>query len=132
MGPGGKRGTLGRMSRDVEQATDGTLAPASGDASARAPSRCGIAARRGREVECPPGGCALLIALGYEQPSSPDETCPVEAIAQHAGFDASVVRTLDELRAELERSGVTLSLARAYRSRVARHDGAIRRWPEVS
>lgn len=98
------------------------------DASTEDRQRCGIAARRGLEVDCPDGGCALLSALGYSSPVTPDG-CPVERIAERAGFAGTVVTTLDELRVELERSGMALSSARAVRSRAARHEAALRRWP---
>jgi len=95
-----------------------------------AEAKCGIAARRGFDVDCPDGGCALLVELGLAPAASSHDVCPVEQIAWRAGFDPSVVRTLDELRRELERTGVALSEARATRSRGARHAEALRRWQE--
>jgi hypothetical protein len=98
--------------------------------SAPPEAKCGIAARRGFDVDCPEGGCALLVALGFAPAPSPGDTCPIEEIASRAGFDPGVVRTLDELREELERTGTALSFTRAARSRDARHAQALRRWPE--
>lgn len=98
--------------------------------SAHPHAQCGIAARRGVQVDCPDGGCTLLTALGNTSAAS-DDGCPVEQIAERARFDASVVWTLDMLREELERSGMPLSLARAQRSRGARHEDVLRRWPSV-
>lgn len=93
-------------------------------------TKCGIAAHRGFDVECPDGGCALLMALGLQPVTDPGETCPVEQIALDAGYDPSVVWTLDELRRELEGRGLALASTRAVRSRDARHASALRRWPE--
>ncbi len=94
--------------------------------------RCGIAKRLGIEVPCPKGGCTLLAALGHEARTDTSEVCPVEEIAERAGFEPVVLRTLDELRRELDRIGVTLSAARATRTQGARHDAALDRWPRQS
>jgi hypothetical protein len=90
---------------------------------------CAIAARLGEQVPCPRGGCALLRSLGHDARAHSDEACPVELIADRAGFEPVVVRTLDELRRELDRVGVSLSAARAARSHAARHAGTLTRWP---
>ena len=90
---------------------------------------CGIAKRLGIEVPCPKGGCTLLAALGHEARTDPSEVCPVEEIAERAGFEPVVLRTFDELRREFDRIGVTLSAARATRTRGARHDATLDRWP---
>jgi hypothetical protein len=97
-----------------------------GNAAAR---QCEIAARLGHTAACPPGGCALLAALGYDDPGPATHRCPVDAIAEDAGGSPVVVRTLDELRRELERSGLALTTARAARSRASRHEQALERWP---
>lgn len=81
------------------------------------------------DVPCPPGGCTLLAALGHDARTDVSEACPVEAIAERAGFEPVVLRTLDGLRSELDRIGVTLSAARATRTQSARHDAALGRWP---
>jgi hypothetical protein len=94
--------------------------------------RCGIAARLGAEVPCPDGGCRLLTNLDFDLPREHCATCPIEECAEASWFDPTVVRTLDELRRELDRVGTALSAARATRSRSARHDEALRRWPPQS
>jgi len=91
--------------------------------------RCEIAARLGSDVLCPSGGCALLVALGFDGAHPATGACPIDAIAERAGSEPLVVHTLDELRRELERAGPALSTARAVRSRVARHEMALKRWP---
>jgi hypothetical protein len=101
-----------------------TRAHATGDGR-----RCEIAGRLGHDAPCPPGGCALLIALGFDDPGTGNERCPVDAIAEAAGGSPAVVQTLDELRRELDRSGLTLAAARAARSRVGRHERTLERWP---
>ena len=90
---------------------------------------CEIAARLGSEVPCPAGGCALLVALGYDDAHPATEQCPISAIAERAGSEAIVLRTLDEVRRELDRAGLALSAAHAARSRAGRHEEALRRWP---
>ena len=90
--------------------------------------RCEIAARLGNDVGCPTAGCALLIALGFDGPRPATERCPIDAIAERAGDEPIVARTLDELRRELERAGPALSAARAVRSRSGRHEDALKRW----
>lgn len=91
--------------------------------------QCGIAARLGVEVTCGQGGCTLLAALGHEPRGDRTELCPVEAIAARAGYEPVVLRTLDELRKELDRVGVSLSATRATRTQHARHAAALVRWP---
>lgn len=91
--------------------------------------RCEIAGRLGHDAPCPPGGCALLIALGFGDRGATGERCPVDAIAEDAGGAPIVVQTLDELRRELDRSGLALPAARAARTRAGRHERALDRWP---
>ncbi len=86
--------------------------------------------RLGVEVPCPRGGCTLLAALGHEARTDTSDMCPVEEIAERAGFEPVVLRTLDELRRELDRIGVTLNAPRATRSQSARHAAVLGRWPE--
>ena len=91
--------------------------------------RCEIAGRLGHDAPCPRGGCALLIALGFDDPGPASERCPVDAIAGDAGGAPIVVQTLDELRRELDRSGLALPAARAARTRASRHEQTLERWP---
>ena len=90
---------------------------------------CEIAARLGSDVPCPAGGCALLVALGYDDAHPAGEPCPISAIAERGESEAIVFRTLDELRLELDRAGLALSATHGTRSRARRHDEALRRWP---
>ena len=55
--------------------------------------------------------------------------CPVEAIAARAGYDRTVLATLDALRRELDRAGTALPVAQARHTRADRHEAALRRWP---
>lgn len=91
--------------------------------------RCEIAGRLGHDEPCPPGGCALLIALGFDDSGPAGERCPVDAIAEDAGGAPVVVETLDELRRELGRSGLALPATRAARTRAGRHEQTLERWP---
>jgi hypothetical protein len=91
--------------------------------------RCGIAGRLARDVPCPPGGSALLTALGFDDPGPAGEHCPVDAIAEDARAAPIIVQTLDELRRELDRSGLALPAARGARTRAGRHERTLERWP---
>ena len=83
---------------------------------------CGISAKLGYRLACPGDGCALLRALGEELPADPQATCPVEELA--AGDNDLVLRTLDELRREMQSHLAKLRSLRAERTRGIRHADA--------
>ena len=83
---------------------------------------CGISAKLGYRVACPADGCALLRALGHELPADPEATCPVEELA-HGGNDL-VLRTLDELRNEMQSQFAERQALRAERTRSMPHADA--------
>ena len=72
---------------------------------------------------------SVVRVLGYQPDDASSGMCPVEAIAHRAGFDPVVLRTLDEVRRELDRVGLSQSTARATRTRPHRHEAALERWP---
>ena len=87
---------------------------------------CGIAGKLGYRVACPESGCALLHALGEELPADRQAVCPVEELAH--GDNDLVLRTLDELRREMQSHFAQLRILRAERSRGTRHANALQRW----
>jgi hypothetical protein len=91
------------------------------------PSRtCGIARKLGNEVQCPPGGCALLRSLGETLPADAATRCPVDALAR--GDNELVLWTLDALRRELERDPHEVGALRHEHNRGSRHADIMRRW----
>jgi hypothetical protein len=87
---------------------------------------CAVTGRLGHLVECPPGGCALLHALGEQLPSDPRTPCRVERFAH--GDNRFVIRTLDELRREMQGERAAARARTAKSKRVARHAAILRRW----
>jgi hypothetical protein len=94
--------------------------------SSEAARSCGIAGRLGYAVVCPEGGCALLRALGDELPTDRRAVCPLEERAH--GDNETVLRTLDELRREMQRHPAAFLALRAEATRARRHTDALRRW----
>ncbi len=90
------------------------------------PRSCGIASRLGHHVACPDGGCALLRALGEALPADPGAACPIDELA---GADNELVlRTLDELRRDVERHPEWKRARTATQTRAVRHADTLRRW----
>ena len=65
------------------------------------PRICAIAARCGKRVVCPPGGCVLARMLEPDR-AGPGTPCLVEQIADRSPDNALVLLSLDELREDLE------------------------------
>lgn len=87
---------------------------------------CGIAGRLGYTVPCPDGGCALIRALGEELPADCRVICPAEELARDG--NELVLRTLDELRREMEQRTSAWAARRAQPLRSAHHADVLRRW----
>ncbi len=87
---------------------------------------CGIAGKLGYKVACPEGGCSLLRALGESLPADRHAICPVEELAH--GDNDLVLRTLDELRREMQSHFAELRAFGAERTRGTRHADALARW----
>ena len=65
------------------------------------PRICAIAARCGKRVVCPPGGCVLARMLEPER-AGPATPCLAEQIADRSADNALVLLSLDALREDLE------------------------------